>query len=157
MFPSEVFAADNERIAYQRALRDDFSVVDIIQHEGTGRMLLMDLKHMNWFDDTIVNGGSIENAKKRMMKYAKDAKDMERIEYLRKDLSVGKRYISEYADDLERYIHGKPTNKYKENVLKKSVKKGVTPAALRAYANFLNNEYAKALNDQAKSIRETKK
>lgn len=29
--PASIFAADNERIAYQRALRDDFSVVDYIQ------------------------------------------------------------------------------------------------------------------------------
>ena len=31
MIPANVFADDNQRISYQRALRDDFSVVDYVQ------------------------------------------------------------------------------------------------------------------------------
>nr|DAS76706.1 MAG TPA: hypothetical protein [Caudoviricetes sp.] len=89
----------------------------------------------------------------QLLKRAKAAKDLERVNYLKRDIKTAVAQLDRIIVNIERVKAGKPEDLKKYKQVKQWVDKGLTVDMIRTHQKFLQGEYMDALNVRAKELK----
>lgn len=132
---------------------DCTAIKDCAICEGTLKNLAQDLPMIfSNMTSKPMKDGNWEKLEKNYEKMIKSAKDMERINYIRRDLRNGVTSMTKLLDKMEGVQAGDLNN---PNVAK-MMKSGNTPKKLKAHIKWCKETAPKLLNDRAKEIRASK-
>ena len=89
----------------------------------------------------------------QLLKRAKAAKDLERVNYLKRDIKTAVAQLDRIIVNIERVKDGKPEDLKKYKQVKQWVDKGLTVDMVKTHQKFLQGEYMDALNARAKELK----
>lgn len=92
-----------------------------------------------------------------LLSLANNAKDMDRINYLRADANTAKQQLQKLAKNVEDVQNGTPSRYISVRAIQKKIDKGLTVKKINDHIKWLDTVYRKALNDRAKEIRNEQK
>lgn len=90
----------------------------------------------------------------QLIKRAKAAKDMERINYMKADAMVANSYLDKLIQNIKRVQSGDPKVLKNYKKIKQWVDSGLTIDMVQQHKKFLKGEYTDALNARAKELKE---
>lgn len=104
-----------------------------------------------------LDAGEYDKLHPWLLSLAKNAKDMDRINYLRADANTAKQQLRKLSKNVEDVQKGTPSRYVSVKAIQKKIDKGLTTKKINDHIKWLDTVYRKALNDRAKEIREKQK
>lgn len=106
----------------------------------------------NWGASPIYNG-EFEKYRDKILVKVKWCKKEEDIQYLRKDLSMGKAQLKKLADILQKALDNPDDTRQQYEEMRKRNKKGLTVEKIKNHIKWLDEVYRPAINEKEKEIK----
>ena len=129
-----------EEVSYLQALKFEFKNFDVII-----KNFLADAQ----------NTGNFEKLHDNLLKMVSRCRTINDLEYIRKDLSTAKQFLTKYAEIVKNVETGK-TEKMNISMvsnIEKRIRKGLSSKKIIDHKKWIDTVYSKAINDKAKEIR----
>lgn len=105
----------------------------------------------NWGESPIYNG-KFEKARDKILEKINWCKTKEDIDYLRKDLSMGKTQLKNLATTLQKALDDPDNHTQQYEEMRKRNKKGLTVEKIETHLKWLDEVYRPAINEKAKEL-----